>query len=138
MHYIDNFHLVGTGSGTAKYIQLLSDNSIKLGLVNATEELPTSSGYTLPELSDAGTITDGGASEIDNGADCTVNADVNTTEKQWYIEDLTGNINTGVRLHVLTSSGEKWYLRAPLQGGVVDLVCEDYIRSLASVRKHAE
>lgn len=137
-HCTDNFHLVSTGRGTAKYIQLLTDSSVKLGLANFTDELLPSSGFLAPELSDSGTRVDSGASELNTGADCIVNADTNSTENQWYIEDLAGNINTGVRLYLLSGDGEKWYLRAPLQGGTVDLVCEDYVTSIANVSEHTK
>lgn len=135
-HCTDNFHLVSTGSGTTKYIQLLTDSSVKVGLANITDELVSSSGFLTPELGDAGNSVDSGASELNTGADCIVNADTNSTENQWYIEDLAGNINTGVRLYLLRGDGDKWYLRAPLQGGTVDLVCEDYVANIANVSKH--
>ena len=106
--HTDNFHLVSTGSGAANYIQLLTDISVKMSLPNV----------------------------INTGTDCIVNADTNSTENQWYIEDLAGNINTGVRLYLLSEAGERWYLRAPLIGGTVDLVCEDYVTSIANVSKH--
>lgn len=128
--------MVSTGSGTAKYIQLLTDSLVKVGVANVTDELLPSSGFLAPELSNDGTTVDGGTSGVNTGADCIVNADTNSTENQWYIEDLAGNINTGVRLYLLSEDGEKWYLRAPLEGGTVDLVCEDYVTSIVNVRKH--
>jgi hypothetical protein len=116
------------------------DSSVKVGLANVTDELLPSSDFLAPELSDADTIVDSGASELNTaaGADCIENAETNSTENQWYIEDLAGNINTGVRLYLLSEDGEKWYLRAPLQGGTVDLVCEDYVTSIANVSEHTK
>ena len=114
---------------------MLMDSSVKVGLANVTDELLPSSDFLAPELSDEGTIVDSGATELDTGADCIEAADTNSTENQWYIEDLAGNINTGVRLYLLSEDGEKWYLRAPLIGGTVDLVCEDYVTSIANVSK---
>ena len=131
---IDNFHLISTGSGTANYIQLLMDTSVKISLPNVRSE--PAPGVLAPELSDAGTMVGNGATELNTGADCIVNADTNSTENQWYIEDLAGSINTGVRLYLLSEGGERWYLRAPLTGGTVDLVCEDYVTSIANVSKH--
>ena len=127
---IDNFHLISTGSGTANYIQLLTDTSVKISLPNVTPP-----GVLAPELSYAGTMVGNGATELNTGADCIVNADTNSTENQWYIEDLAGSINTGVRLYLLSEGGARWYLRAPLTGGTVDLVCEDYVTSIANVSK---
>lgn len=129
-HCTDNFHLVSTGSGTAKYIQLLTNSSVKVGLANVTEP---SSGSLSPGLSNAGTIINSDASEQNTGAHCIADTDTNSTENQWYIEDLEGNINTGVRLYLLSEDGEKWYLRAPFEGGTVDLVCEDYVTSIANI-----
>ena len=111
------------------------DSSVKVGLANVTDELLPSSDLLAPELIDEGTIIDSGATELSTGADCIETADTNSTENQWYIEDLAGNINTGVRLYLLSEDGEKWYLRAPLIGGTVDLVCEDYVTSIANVSK---
>ena len=138
-HCTDNFHLVSTGSGTAKYIQLLTDSSVKVSLANVTEQLlPSSSGVLAPELSNAGSSINSGTSELNTGADCIVDAETNSTENQWYIEDLEGSINTGVRLYLLSGDGEKWYLRTPLEGGTVDLVCEDYVTNIANVRNHTK
>ena len=130
--------MVSTGSGTTKYIQLLTDSSVKVGLANVTDELLPSSGFLAPELSDSGTTVDSVTSELNTGADCIVNTETNSTVNQWYIEDLAGNIDTEVRLYLLSGDGEKWYLRAPLQGGTVDLVCEDYVTSIANVSKHTK
>lgn len=102
--------------GAAKYIQLLTNSSAKLGLQNITEEVLTPS--------DA------------SGDNCTKNPVANSTENQWYVEDLVGTVYTGVKLYVLTGNGDKWYLRAPFLGGTVELVCEDYVTNIQSVRKH--
>ena len=130
---IDNFHLISTGSGTANYIQLLTDTSVKISLPNVASEPPP--GVLAPELSYAGAMVNNGATELNTGTDCIITADTNSTENQWYIEDLAGSINTGVRLYLLSEGGERWYLRAPLTGGTVDLVCEDYVTSIANVSK---
>ncbi len=127
--------MVSTGSGIANYIQLLTDISVKVSLPNVTNEQLPPPGVLTPELSDANTIVDSGTPELNTGADCIINADMNSTENQWYVEDLERNINTGVRLYLLSEDGEKWYLRASLIGGTVDLVCEDYVTSIANVSK---
>ena len=134
--------MISAGSGTAKHLQVLADSSVKLGLNTAADDMtgglsPSTEDYLLPELQNDMTIdTDNSLPVTGSGNEsshCNAVADVGSMESQWHIEP--PDRNTRIRLYTLDRKGEKWYLRADFLERTVDLVCEDYVDSIANVRK---
>ena len=98
---------------------------------------PSTEDYLLPELQNDMTIDTDNSLPVtgsgDESSHCNAVADVGSMESQWYIEP--PDRNTRIRLYTLDRKGEKWYLRADFLERTVDLVCEDYVDSIANVRK---
>ena len=107
MYLAGNFHFHGSSSN-GRFIQAFSDSSIKLGL---TEDASRPSSI------------------------CAVNTTAGMVQNQWFRDsELPSDINK-IRLYTLDTSGERWYLRANVTGGVVDLVCQSYVNNVDNVRQ---
>ena len=130
LYHTGNFHLTSASSGTANHLQMFADSSIKLHPENGTN-------YLRPKSQNDTIISSGGSASAAGSADelpqCSAVADVGSMDSQWYVEELRGSINIGVRLYTLNENGEKWYLKAHFHGRTVDLVCEDYVNSVDDV-----
>ena len=124
-----NFHLFGAGTGTGQHLQVFSDSSAKLGL-NGVNDLTS---YLVPELQNDISVGSGGEE-----LQCTVAPRVGSMENHWYVEQVSGRNDRGVRLYFMTENGKKRYLRAHFHGTRIDLVCEDYVNSIDNVSLHGK
>ena len=126
----ENFHFSGKNSHEVKYIQVISDDFIKLGVNTSTDDYlsPLVSDTATPVYEDA--ATDGSGEPQQS---CEVKASIGSKHNEWYMEPHAENI---VRLFVMDGNGVKWYIRASFNGIAIDLVCEDYVQDIDNVRKN--
>ena len=125
-----NFHFSGKNSHEVKYIQVISDDSIKLGVNTSTND------YLSPLESDTATPVHGNAATDGSGMtqqSCEAKASISSKHNEWYLEPRAENI---VRLFAMDGNGVKWYIRANFNGIAIDLVCEDTVQDIDNVRKH--
>ena len=132
-YYAGNFHLFSTGIDTGRYLQVFADSSARLGPSSTAIPVTDLMDNFAPDL-EVDSFESGSGDTDDEELQCSVATQVGSTEDQWHIERESGKENDGVKLYVIAENGTKWYLRAHLQGARVDLVCEDYVKSIRYVR----